>query len=53
MTQNVDLFCASEGLSTVIRAWVDRDALGKVMDLERDEQVLLAQMLGDAAQDWR
>jgi hypothetical protein len=35
-------------------AWaVDRDALGKVVDLEHDEQVLLAQMLGDAAQDWR
>lgn len=29
MAQNVYLYCASEGLATVIRAWVDRDALAR------------------------
>ena len=50
MAQNVYLFCASEGLSTVIRAWMDRDAVSKVMGLDPDEQVLLAQTVGYAAQ---
>ena len=46
MAQNVYLFCASEGLSTVIRAWIDRDALSQTMGLDPDEQVLLAQTVG-------
>lgn len=49
MAQNVYLFCASECLSTVIRAWIDREALGKAMGLDPDEQVLLAQTAGYAA----
>jgi len=46
MAQNVYLFCASAGLATVIRAWFDRDALAKAMDLGTDQQVLLAQTVG-------
>ena len=46
MAQNVYLYCASQGLATVIRAWIDRHALGQAMDLGADQQVLLAQTVG-------
>jgi len=46
MAQNVYLYCASEGLATVIRAWFDRDALSRAMGLESDHQVLLSQTVG-------
>jgi nitroreductase len=46
MSQNVYLYCASEGLATVIRAWIDRNALAKAMGLSTDQQVLLAQTVG-------
>lgn len=46
MAQNVYLYCASEGLSTVVRAWVDRPSLAAVIGLLHDEHVLLAQTVG-------
>lgn len=46
MAQNVYLFCASAGLATVIRAWLDRDALAAAMGLNNDQQVLLSQTVG-------
>jgi hypothetical protein len=46
MAQNVYLCCAPQGLATVIRAWIDRHALGQAMDLGADQQVLLAQTVG-------
>ena len=46
MAQNVYLYCASQGLATVIRAWIDRSALGSEMDLSADQQILLAQTVG-------
>jgi nitroreductase len=46
MAQNVYLYCASAGLATVIRAWLDRDALAKAMGLSNDQQVLLSQTVG-------
>lgn len=46
MAQNVYLFCASAGLATVIRAWLDRDALAHAMGLNTDQQVLLSQTVG-------
>jgi hypothetical protein len=46
MAQNVYLYCASQGRSAVIRAWIDRHALGRAMDLGADQQVLLAQTVG-------
>jgi SagB-type dehydrogenase family enzyme len=49
MAQNVYLYCASEGLATVIRAWFDRDALAQAMGLEADHQLLLAQTVGTKA----
>jgi len=44
--QNVYLFCASEGLATVVRGSVDRAALAKTMDLRPEQKIILAQTVG-------
>lgn len=49
MAQNVYLYCASEGLATVIRAWFDARALTQAMGLGADQQLLLAQTVGAPA----
>jgi len=46
VSQNVYLYCASEGLATVVRGYVDKDALSKVMKLRSDQKVILAQTVG-------
>jgi SagB-type dehydrogenase family enzyme len=46
ISQNVYLYCASEGLSTVVRGSVDRQALAKVMRLRPDQKIILAQTVG-------
>ena len=46
ISQNVYLFCASEGLATVVRGWLDRPALAKAMKLRPDQKVILAQTVG-------
>jgi nitroreductase len=46
IAQNIYLFCASSGLSTVIRAWLDRAAIAKALGLPTDRQVLLSQTVG-------
>jgi hypothetical protein len=46
ISQNVYLFCASEGLGTVVRGMVDRPALAKKMGLRPDQRILLAQSVG-------
>jgi len=46
IAQNVYLFCASEGLATVVRALVDRAALAKAMRLKPQQQIVLAQSVG-------
>ena len=46
ISQNVYLFCASEGLGTVVRGWVDKPALAKEMGLRPDQKVILAQTVG-------
>ena len=46
VAQNVYLFCASEGLSTVVRALVNRDALAKALHLRPDQKITLAQTVG-------
>ena len=46
IAQNVYLFCASAGLSTVVRGSVDRDALAKIMKLRPDQKITLAQSVG-------
>jgi hypothetical protein len=49
VSQNVYLFCASAGLSTVVRGWFNRDAIAKVLGLGADQEVLLTQTVGYAA----
>lgn len=46
ISQNVYLFCASEGLATVARGMVDKDALAKKMNLGANQRVILAQTVG-------
>jgi len=46
ISQNVYLFCASEGLATVVRAMIDRPALAKAMGLRPDQKITLAQTVG-------
>ena len=46
IAENVYLFCASEGLATVVRGSVDREALGKRMGLRPEQRVTLAQSVG-------
>lgn len=46
IAQNVYLFCAAEGLGTVVRALIDRAALAKAMGLRRDQHIVLAQCVG-------
>lgn len=46
IAQNVYLFCASEGLATVVRASIDRPALAKAMKLRPDQKIALAQTVG-------
>ena len=44
--QNVYLFCASEGLGTVVRAGVNRESLAKEMGLRADQKISLVQTVG-------
>jgi SagB-type dehydrogenase family enzyme len=44
--QNVYLYCASEGLATVIRASIDKDALAKALKLKPSQHIVLAQTVG-------
>jgi nitroreductase len=46
ISQNVYLFAASNGLATVIRAWIDREAIANALGLSHDHQVLLSQTVG-------
>jgi SagB-type dehydrogenase family enzyme len=46
ISQNIYLFCASEGLSTVIRASIAKEKLAKIMNLTDDQMITLAQTVG-------
>ncbi|MCR4440118.1 MAG: SagB/ThcOx family dehydrogenase [bacterium] len=46
ISQNVYLFCASEGLATVVRNMVDKPALAEKMGLRPTQKVILAQTVG-------
>mgnify|MGYP000078091814 FL=1 len=46
ISQNVYLFCASEGLATVVRALINREELAKKMGLRPDQHITLAQTVG-------
>ena len=46
ISQNVYLYCASEGLATVVRGMVDRPALARAMNLRPDQRIVLGQTVG-------
>jgi nitroreductase len=46
IAQNVYLFSAGNGLATVLRAWIDRDAIANALGLTHDQEVLLSQTVG-------
>jgi nitroreductase len=46
ISQNVYLFAAAHGLGTVIRAWIDREAIATALGLGHDQEVLLSQTVG-------
>ena len=46
ISENVYLFCASEGLATVVRANLDKPAFAKAMKLRDDQKIVLVQSVG-------
>jgi nitroreductase len=50
ISQNVYLYCASEGLSTVVRGMVDREALTELLNLRPEQRIILAQSAGYPAE---
>jgi nitroreductase len=46
ISQNVYLFCASEGFSAVIRAMLNRDELAKALHLRPEQRIMLSQTVG-------
>jgi SagB-type dehydrogenase family enzyme len=50
ISENVYLFCASEGLATVVRAWIDVGVLGKAMNLKPNQHIVLGQSVGFPAE---
>jgi SagB-type dehydrogenase family enzyme len=46
IAQNVYLYCSSEGLATVVRGLVNRDALAKDMKLRDKQKIVLVQAVG-------
>ena len=46
IAENVYLYCASAGLATVVRGWMDKPALAKEMRLGPDQKIILAQSVG-------
>jgi SagB-type dehydrogenase family enzyme len=49
ISQNVYLYCASEGLGTVVRAWMEKEKLHKKMKLKENQKIILAQTVGYSA----
>ncbi len=46
ISQNVYLFCASEGLATVVRASVNKEDLREKMNLPSEQHIVLGQTVG-------
>jgi nitroreductase len=46
IAQNVYLYCASEGLATVVRGSVQQEVLAKALKLRADQKITLAQTVG-------
>jgi SagB-type dehydrogenase family enzyme len=46
ISQNVYLWCASEGLATIVRGQIDKPKAKEVLKLKPNQQVILAQTVG-------
>jgi SagB-type dehydrogenase family enzyme len=46
ISQNVYLYCASEGLATVVRGSIDREVLAEAMGLGENQKIVLSQTVG-------
>jgi len=46
VAQNVYLYCASEGLATVVRGSIDKPGLAKTLKLQPNQKIILAQSVG-------
>jgi len=46
IAQNVYLFCASEGLGTVVRGFFDKNELHQLLNLTEQQEVILTQTVG-------
>jgi SagB-type dehydrogenase family enzyme len=46
ISQNVYLYCAAEGLATVVRALIDKEELAKIMKLPSYQKIILSQSVG-------
>ena len=46
ISQNIYLYCASEGLATVVRGSVERPTLAAAMHLRPDQEIIFAQTVG-------
>jgi len=46
ISQNVYLYCASQGLHTVVRGLINKPALSKAMNLGEQQEIILAQTVG-------
>ena len=49
--QNVYLYCASEGLSSVFRAWIDPDKIAETLNLPGNKHVMYSQTVGLPKED--
>jgi hypothetical protein len=49
IAQNVSLYCASAGLASVIRGWINARLLADALSLNEDELPILAQTVGFSA----
>jgi nitroreductase len=48
ISENIYLFCASAGLATVVRGFIDKPVLAKAMKLRDNQKIILAQTVGYA-----
>lgn len=46
MVQNVALYCASDGLGSVVRGWYDAEALSKALNLRPTQTIYITQTVG-------
>jgi nitroreductase len=46
ISENIYLYCASEGLATVVRASVDKPVLAQAMQLRQDQEIIFGQTVG-------